>query len=470
MKFATIMQHKIKVLMIAFTAVLLGMLIGYLSTTTSAIPYQGEDTQPVPNPAFNVYTGVPDEGNEADFFKGKVAGSTAPSVDNVVSTCETGKRFQLRVYVHNGASDLENGNGNGPSVAKNTKVRVALPTNDSSEFVPKATISSTNAANVSDTMTITCSDGRVVTLSYVAGTAKQFTVPGGTQSISDSIVTTGAPIGTVTPNGDVWGCWDQRVWVTLIVEVTEVPPVLHAAVCDALLTTMLSRNQIRVDDVEFTTNDAVIENIVISYGDNTSETVSPNAFPLEPHTYGNPGTYTIRAVLNTILDGKAQEITSPDCVTKFTVEPKPNEPMFACDDFDLTFNDRKATVSFVPTAKNGAEFKDANIKYLSDKTEVKSVTIDTVGSDGRVMDMYTFSNSTKLADVDVTVFFTVNRDGEVSVDSVTCEGEKVLGSVTPTPPGPPIPNTGPGETMVGIFAAVAGIGAFAHRKFTLSRR
>lgn len=186
-----------------------------------AIPYEGDATPGLSYPAFNVYTGTPSVGDEADFFKGKVE-TDSTYVSDVSSACAAGTRFSLRVYVHNAANQNLNENGNGPGVAHNTKVRVSLPSNEATSFTNSAVITSSNASSVSDSMTIDC-NGRKVALEYVAGTAKQFTVPGGTQSLSDSIVTTGAPIGTNSPNGDVWGCWDQRVWVTLVVTVKESP-------------------------------------------------------------------------------------------------------------------------------------------------------------------------------------------------------------------------------------------------------
>lgn len=287
------------------------------STIVHAIPYQGDDTPPSPVPAFNVYTGVPSEGNESDFFKGKVAGSTAPSVNDVQSTCEDGQRFQLRVYVHNGASQYENDNGNGPSVAKDTKVKVALPGNEASSFTPEATISASNAASVSDTMTITCTDGRTVSLKYVTGTAEQYSPLSGVQAVSDSIVTTGAPVGTMSPNGDLWGCWDQRVWVRLVVEVEEViPPVDENAKCEATNVQVYDNRRVQA------MVQAVVENVeILGYRINFGDGTVVNEQKAE-HTYEKNGTYKITGEVRVRYEnGDEKWITSDDCMAELTFKP-----------------------------------------------------------------------------------------------------------------------------------------------------
>jgi hypothetical protein len=194
-----------------------------LAVPASAIVYDG--VNPGTNyPAFNVFTNTPSEGDESDFFRGKEETSTAASVNNVQSACANGTRYVLRVMVHNGANQSLNNNGSGSGIAKNTKVRVDLKNEQpKAQFPPTATISASNATTVSDNMTINCANGKTVKMSYVPGTAKQFTGFTGTTAISDSVVSSGAAIGTKTPNGDVWGCFDQRVWVTLVVKVEDIP-------------------------------------------------------------------------------------------------------------------------------------------------------------------------------------------------------------------------------------------------------
>lgn len=193
-----------------------------LAPVASAIPYTPEHTG-TSSPAFNVFTGVPQEGDESDFLRGKEEGNTAASVNHVQSACNNGQRFTLRVYVHNSANQTLNESGVG--IARGTKVKVDLPdpAAQSANFPINGTISATNASTVNDDMAITCANGKKVKMSYVPGTAKQFTGYSGTKALSDTIVTTGAPVGTEKPDGNVLGCFAQRVYVTLTVKVVEVP-------------------------------------------------------------------------------------------------------------------------------------------------------------------------------------------------------------------------------------------------------
>jgi len=459
----SILQNKTRAFIVAVSAIILGIFIGFLTATTSAIPYNGPDTEPSPVPVFNIYTGVPDVGDESEFFYGKVDGSTSDSVKNVVASCETGTRFALRAYVHNGASQYKNGTGDGPSVAHDTKIKVAVPGTEASKFVPEATISSSNAASISDTMTITCSDGRTVTMSYVAGSAQQYNTTSGVQPVSDSIVTTGAPIGTNAPDGDLWGSWDQRVWVRLIVEVTEVKPEPLPAVCIEIFATLRSGNQVRVDDVEYKLNDATLNYITLDYGDGNSENVQPSELP-KTHTYSDAGEYTVRATLNTTFEGKTEDVTSDACAVDVEIKENP-DPAYACEMYSLKINDRKATVSFLPTSSNGATFKNATIRYIADGKLVNEVTTDKLNSEGKVMDMYTFSSTAVNIAANAQVRFDL-PNGEVVVED--CAGEAVLGSTTPVTPTV-IPDTGAGSA-IGILAAISAVGAYAHRAFTLKRQ
>lgn len=294
-----------------FIVILAGLFISTLmSARVLAIPYSGDTTPPAPAPAFNVFTGVPSEGNESDFFRGKVQGDTNPSVNDVKTTCATGTKLTLRVYVHNGATESLNNNGTGPSIAKDTKVKIDLKNAASaSGFNPTANISSSNAGSVNDGMTITCTDGRVVNLNYIAGSATQFT-SAGTKAISDSIVTTGAPIGTVNPDGNVWGCWTQRVYVTLTVEVKEAPkPIPTNAVCT------LDDKSFKVLDrkvsikVSADTQNATVLAYEINWGDGTVTHQQTDS-----HTYIKDGTYKIQARVQVKLaDGSVKWIDGDNC-------------------------------------------------------------------------------------------------------------------------------------------------------------
>jgi hypothetical protein len=286
----------------------------------AAIPYSGDSTPPTSGPQFNAFTGVPSEGVESDFFRGKVAGSTTASTNVVESTCENGKQFTLRVYVHNGATETLNGNGDGVSVAKNTRVKVNL--NNSSaktSFNPDATISASNAASVNDGMVIKCSDGKVVKLSYVDNTATQFSRTGTKPIDDDALFTTGALVGTDQPDGNVWGCWTQRVYVTFNVQVKEVEEPKPTPSYECKVT------DVKVDDVKTrkvtatvngtAANGAKIVGYKIEWGDGSSSNKQTDS-----HTYAKDGSYTIKGYVQVELPGGEKKwVNSNNCtkVVKF---------------------------------------------------------------------------------------------------------------------------------------------------------
>lgn len=284
--------------------------------SVNAIPYTGENTQPSPIPAFNVYTGVTgiDNPDESKFFNGRLSTETnADARDPIATACMAGTKFVLRAYVHNGASQANNGTGNGPSVAKDTKIKVTLPTADAANFAPTAMISSSNAASISDNVTISCTNGKTFTLRYVSGSAQQFNSGSGVQNLSDSIVTTGAPIGTQSPNGDMWGCWDQRVFVRLEVELVEKPVVINKpATCDLLDATKGTKS-ITINKVNFTANDATINSVTVAFGDSTTKVLKLSELPYT-HNYAATGNYSIKATLNTSLG----DVTSAACTASIT--------------------------------------------------------------------------------------------------------------------------------------------------------
>ncbi len=329
-----------------FTAFALASAFLVAPKVGAAIPYD-PNHQGAQTPTFNMYSGTPSVGDEADFLRGKEESSTG-YVNNVNSACNNGQRFTLRVYVHNGANQTLNNNGSGPGVAHGTKVKVVLPTSATDNFALNSTISASNASSVSDGMTINC-NGKVRKISYVTGTASQYTVPGGSQALSDSIVTTGAAVGTNSPNGDVWGCWDQRVWVTLTVKVEEVPTIPPQLItCDALTKLAQTSNRtVRIDEVKYTiSGGATFTNYSINWGDGSTS----NGVNLpQSHTYAKSGTYKIVASVNGTKNGVATTVTSDNCAK--------------------TINSKKVTVCEPTTGKTIEVEEDqaGNYKPVGDK-------------------------------------------------------------------------------------------------------
>jgi hypothetical protein len=200
-----------------------------------ALPYTGSTTVASPIPAFDVFTSTPGyplpapapSDSESNFLQARVpingnpaADSTTPYADPLSTGCTNGEIIQLRVYIHNGANAEFNNNGTGPSVAHNTQVQVTIPDSQSTAFETGASISSSNAATVSDNLAINCTGNQAVELQYVPGSASQYSVATNAATpLSDSIVTTGDLVQSETVPGDVWGCWNDRVLVVLSVKI-----------------------------------------------------------------------------------------------------------------------------------------------------------------------------------------------------------------------------------------------------------
>lgn len=186
----------------------------------------GRDTKPYTDGVagfdhvtFNSFTAVPGIGDERTFFNGKYTDAGTVYSDPMPEV-KDGDVLTLMVYVHNGAdASLNNLPGN-PGVATNTKVRVALPTSIAKTQQATAYVSADNATpgTVYDTMDFGAANGGSFALEYVPGSAH---VKGNyidTQA-SDSIVTTGALVGTNALDGKVKGCFKEMVYVTLKVKV-----------------------------------------------------------------------------------------------------------------------------------------------------------------------------------------------------------------------------------------------------------
>lgn len=290
----------------ALTSALVLTGVYLLTPNVSAIPYDPNGPG-LDKPGFNVYTGTPSVGDESDFLRGKEDGTTG-YINDVNSNCNNGQTYTLRVYVHNGANAIYNASGQG--IARDTKVRVNMPgATPASGFQFTSAISASNASTVTDGMNLNCANGKKVKLSYIAGTASQYTVPGGNQKLSDAIVTTGAPIGTKSPDGNVEGCWDQRVWVTLQVKVEEQPQEVNSLGVCKLLTVETSAGRKVTANITEEVQNATITGYKINWGDgSTSDKKS------DSHQYASDGKYTITAEVRVkYADGREEWKSADTC-------------------------------------------------------------------------------------------------------------------------------------------------------------
>ncbi|HSH18677.1 MAG TPA: DUF11 domain-containing protein [Candidatus Saccharimonadales bacterium] len=168
---------------------------------------------------FNSFTGVPGIGDERDFFTGMV-GTDQPNFYDPMNDVRGGDELLVRIYIHNNADSSKNADGSG--VAKNTRVRVDLPTGMNQNQVASAFISADNAQPkvIEDTLSLTANTP--VSLQYVPGSANIKSLSGSLNtSLSDDIVSeNGVVIGSEQLNGDYKGCFEYVASVTFKVKVT----------------------------------------------------------------------------------------------------------------------------------------------------------------------------------------------------------------------------------------------------------
>ncbi len=425
----------------------------------------GATSTGISGPMFNVHTGV-DYGidNESDFLRIRKSDGTKV---NTIEACSG--ELNLWFYVHNGQSSLNNSVDNsgaptatnqGVGVATNTRVSIRpLPTTYGKSQTLTGKITADNADTVTDTASITCAsdDIKVEYESIEQLYLYNPTLEAGYALSGDITSEAGAQLGFA--GGRMPGCWDYRTIILVKVKITKKPPVVKLCV-------LADPNKISRTKYDLTANVTATNTTVQSYTftvkNSANVVVDTKVFNTSAlsQTYNfeqaTPGTYTVKAVVMT-ADGQAEG----DCVKTVTVEEEPKTPAYSCDLFTLTFVDRKATVSFKPTAINGPTFKDATIQYIADGVVRNTVTTSVLNGEGKVVSTYTFAQSDKNVEAKATVRFNVTENNQVVVKEVQCAKQGVLGVTT-------IPNTGAGS-VAGLMTAVTVVGAVAHRKLTLRK-
>ncbi len=171
-------------------------------------------------PVFNSFINTPSYGDERAFLDARRSDQTASgSYKNVLSDVTGGsKEVVVRMYIHNNANQSTNESGLG--IARNTTVKVALPSGTSQALRARGYISASNAASVEDTVDFTA--GEEFSVSYVPGSAILYdndNFAGGV-TLGDSIVTSGTQIGSDALNGNMKGCFEFEAVVQIKVKVT----------------------------------------------------------------------------------------------------------------------------------------------------------------------------------------------------------------------------------------------------------
>ncbi|HEY4963808.1 MAG TPA: hypothetical protein VIH90_03880 [Candidatus Saccharimonadales bacterium] len=289
-------------------------------------------------PVFNSICGVNQGiGNEPDFVRirqstnGVVTDNTNNpnySIGNISSACNAGDKYDLWNYVHNDAMPADNPDqGSGSAVAHNTAIQMTAPLGTTSnKFTFGATISASNAASVSDSANLNC-NGQPVTLSIVPGSVHIYSQPyGAWQTLPDGSVNSTLPLGSTNAGlpsmgqGDMWGCWTYRIVIVYQVTVTPTPPAKTPPTCN-LLQFENQGNVARIDNIEYTANDAKVTGFSLDITDNgttTTQQIALNSFPKSyPIVAGH--TYTYKATVLSDLGN----VTSAKCVAVVTPTTTP---------------------------------------------------------------------------------------------------------------------------------------------------
>jgi uncharacterized repeat protein (TIGR01451 family) len=460
---------------------------------------------------FNSFTGVPTYGDEREFFTGKISSSTGGYYDSLNGVA-SGNEMLVRVYVHNNADSSLNANGTG--VAKNTRVRVALPTGLAATQTASAFVSADNAQPkiIEDTFSVTGQSP--VGLAYVPGSANIKTNMQDKALSDDIIGANGVLIGDDNVNGNMRGCFEYVALITFKVKVTAPSYTLQKGVRAHGTTTFGEEASVKSgDQVDFSlgfknTGGTNLNNVVLgdrlpvglTYVPGTSEWLSG-------HTNGqwtkitnddwmkgglNVGAYAPNSNVFIRFTAKVDDASKLECglnqlvnhgfakpegqstiedaaTVKVTRECATPTPVYSCDLLEITRDDASRTVTvsaFTQTSKDGASFKTVDLNWGENGAQVLT-TNTPVGQ------KHTYTGNGPFT-VTATAKFAVQGKDDQTATSASCA--KTVSFTTPvtpvattTPQTPAVlPNTGVGN-IFGLFALVATAGALFHRLF-LSRR
>lgn len=492
------------------------------STCTDADKGQYNRCGSLTGPVFNSFINTPSYGDERAFVDARRSDQTASgSYKNVLNDVTGGsKEVVIRTYVHNNANSSTNASGLG--IAKNAKVRIALPTAESQTLRARGYISADNAspALVEDTVDLVGSQKFKV--EYVPGSAIIYNngayKNGG--KLSDNVVTTGAPIGYDSLNGKLPGCFEYEAVVQIRVRIVtkesstlkfnkqvrlagtkEWKKEVKAKPGDKvewLLTTdaigKAPQNNIIVRDVPAPNTELVpgtvkwidaVQNAtqndkpLFDGGINVGNYVDGGGFYImfSSKVLGNFDECEVRVrnlayvrsdTTKEIGDDADVVITKEDCK-----KPEEEKPIYSCDLVTLEeLGGRKVKATVKATAENGAsiknyvyDFGDGSDKLVTDKTTAEH----TYAKDGsyvtRVAVNMTVNGKDKLVESDKCAAPVKFESGKPVVPVVP------VTPVTPVKPTAPseLPNTGSGEVL-GVVSAVTAAGAMSHNIMSRRRR
>jgi len=452
---------------------------------------------------FNSFVNVPNGiGDERDFFRGGIVGSTTPWIDPVNDT-KNEDTVEAKIYIHNNAASALNTAVGAPGIAKDVTVKVVLPTNIATSQEASATISSSNASpvTISDTLSFTGINGSQFALEYVPGSAKLY-ANGTSSTISDTLMTTGVNIGNQNgcfefvreitfrmkvkkPGYQIqkvariqgegndkwrkevnakigdkveWEIYFQNIGSTLLsnVSVLDVIPSFNKVVPGSIkLYNTSNPSGYTFPDSAIQANGKQVNLNISDYapGANayvrlTTEIQNVTELQCGVQQMANV-VYVTPQGLGTLNDNaKVNVINANPCAN-----PNPENPTYSCSAVNVTkISGRKIQVNVSATGAPANKvsvknyeynFGDGSTKLLTDKSTVE----------------YTFA---KDGTYKINVLVTFRVEG---VDkSVECSSLVTFAPTTPTV----LPNTG-SSSLYGLLSAITVIGALLHRNWTVRK-
>ncbi len=311
-------SKKFSFVAIALFVATLVALTGSVSARTQYSPNgNGTSATPVLNEFYDVPNGI---GDEADFVKVKPkAADNGAYVDTLNDACKDGSTYNVRTYIHNGASPNYNNDGAGSAVAHD--VTVALKAELSakkSKFKFESTIAASNMAGDTNTAYLNCGN-KTVKLSLVASSVQVYSKNIGFTDKSDSTIN-GAPfkVGSrVANSGDQWACWNDRIIVFYEVKVEEVPVVVPTdAICkleDGGFVVIDNKKRTVSGTIKAQLTNATVLEYKIEWGDGAVSNKQSDT-----HSYAEYNKqYTIQAYIKVRLNnGDVKWVDGPSCMTK----------------------------------------------------------------------------------------------------------------------------------------------------------
>ncbi|MEO8785071.1 MAG: hypothetical protein ABI221_01990 [Candidatus Saccharimonadales bacterium] len=475
-------------------------------------------------PVFNSFTNTPSYGDERDFVQVSPNGSQN-FTDDV--TAKPGDTISVRVYVHNNAN--QNTNESGLGIAKNTNVRVYLPTGSANGFDIAGYVSASNAkqARVYDTGRVTDA-GQKVSLSYVPGSAKIYNDGPWKNGVAlpDAVVSdAGTPIGYNALNGDLPGCFNYRAVIILQVKV-QAPALqftkqvttpgssnwgksVSVKKGDTTSWLLSYKNTGTAEISDVTLRDQVPAGLKIVPGSITwydqyhangeaeaDTSLNSGGLNIGNALPGGGGYIRFRTVVNADDNvcqltnmGYARSAETPeqsDTATVNITDCQPTVPNYTCNLMTVNkVSDKtyKFTVAF--TALNGATFKDASFDFGDGNT----ILANKLDGPNTISYSHTYAANGSFS-TKATLRFTVNGQDKTAAVNAACAKPVAVTQQNCTVPGkenlpvdspdcvnvPPVTpatpttlvNTGPGD-VAAIFAVTTLAGAMAYRLYMARR-